>query len=223
MPASRLAKIKTIFQIAWCGWWLLPGMTRALASLDIARPRARGDARFRGRSISRRRKPRGGEPREGGDRRVGTELLLGQIANTNAQKISRHSRLSAWTSICHRSSATTSIGWSWSSGGDRALATSIVVTGGLGPTPDDITREAMAKLARHRARPRRSDSLETIREGRSTDRARDARGQPRAGGSSCRSDPDRAAKEQRRASTSRTTARSWSSLFPGCRGRWRRC
>jgi nicotinamide-nucleotide amidase len=77
---------------------------------------------------------------------VGTELLLGQIANTNAQKIS--AELAAigvdvlWHSVV----------------GDnlkrivsvldnaRGRADAIVVTGGLGPTPDDITSEAVASL-----------------------------------------------------------------------------
>jgi nicotinamide-nucleotide amidase len=77
---------------------------------------------------------------------VGTELLLGQIANTNAQKIS--AELAAigvdvlWHSVV----------------GDnlkrivsvldnaRGRADAIVVTGGLGPTPDDITSEAVSSL-----------------------------------------------------------------------------
>jgi nicotinamide-nucleotide amidase len=75
---------------------------------------------------------------------VGTELLLGQIANTNAQ---------------HISSALADIGvdvYFHSVVGDNlervttALdvasrrARVLIVTGGLGPTPDDLTREAVA-------------------------------------------------------------------------------
>ena len=85
---------------------------------------------------------------------VGTELLLGQIANTNAQKIS--SDLAAigvdvlWHSVV----------------GDnlerivnvlelaRERADVIVLTGGLGPTPDDITSEAVSRLL---GRPLRRD------------------------------------------------------------------
>jgi nicotinamide-nucleotide amidase len=75
---------------------------------------------------------------------VGTELLLGQIANTNAQRVS--AALAAigvdvfWHSTVgdnvERAAAT--IG--------TALARSdvVIVTGGLGPTPDDVTREAIA-------------------------------------------------------------------------------
>ncbi len=77
---------------------------------------------------------------------VGTELLLGQIANTNAQTISQslasigvdvyrhvavgdnHERIvAALKESMQRSNA-------------------VIVTGGLGPTPDDITREAIAAV-----------------------------------------------------------------------------
>lgn len=77
---------------------------------------------------------------------MGTELLLGQIPNTNAQEIS---------------SALASIGvdvYFHSVVGDnpsrmkRAFsdalgrADAVIVTGGLGPTPDDITREVVSDL-----------------------------------------------------------------------------
>jgi nicotinamide-nucleotide amidase len=77
---------------------------------------------------------------------IGTELLLGQIANTNAQKIStvlagigvdvffhvvvgdNHERIvGTLTDSLERSDV-------------------VIVTGGLGPTPDDITREAVAEV-----------------------------------------------------------------------------
>jgi nicotinamide-nucleotide amidase len=77
---------------------------------------------------------------------VGTELLLGQIPNTNAQHISQ--RLATIGVDVHRHTA---VGDNL----DRMVevfaeaarrADAVIVTGGLGPTPDDITREAMAKL-----------------------------------------------------------------------------
>lgn len=77
---------------------------------------------------------------------IGTELLLGQIANTNAQHISQ-SLASIGVDVYFHVVV-----------GDNpariegVLRTAfersdvIVVTGGLGPTPDDITREAVAAV-----------------------------------------------------------------------------
>jgi nicotinamide-nucleotide amidase len=81
---------------------------------------------------------------------IGTELLLGQIANTNAQKIStvlagigidvyfhvvvgdNHERIvRTLADSLERSDA-------------------VILTGGLGPTPDDITREAVAEVTGRR-------------------------------------------------------------------------
>ena len=77
---------------------------------------------------------------------VGTELLLGQIANTNARWISEH--LAAIGVDVHLHHAV----------GDNlerivdvmrlalSRADVVIVTGGLGPTQDDITRDAIAEL-----------------------------------------------------------------------------
>ena len=77
---------------------------------------------------------------------IGTELLLGQIANTNAQKISQALANIGVDVHFHtvvgdnpeRMTATISTAL------DRADA--VIITGGLGPTPDDITREAVADV-----------------------------------------------------------------------------
>ena len=75
---------------------------------------------------------------------VGTELLLGQIANTNAQHISQELAAIGVNVYFH-----TAVG----DNPDRmkevieravARADCIIITGGLGPTPDDITREGVA-------------------------------------------------------------------------------
>ncbi|HEV3473506.1 MAG TPA: competence/damage-inducible protein A [Actinomycetota bacterium] len=75
---------------------------------------------------------------------VGTELLLGQIANTNAQRISE-ALATIGVDVYYHSVV-----------GDnlqrvaetirRAAARSdvVIITGGLGPTPDDLTREGVA-------------------------------------------------------------------------------
>jgi nicotinamide-nucleotide amidase len=75
---------------------------------------------------------------------VGTELLLGQIANTNAQRISE-----ALASIGVDVYFHTAVGDNLErmAGVIQAAAErsdAVVITGGLGPTPDDITREGVA-------------------------------------------------------------------------------
>ena len=90
---------------------------------------------------------------------VGTELLLGQIANTNAQYIS-----DALASIGVDVYFHTVVGDNHQritdvlrTAFDRSDA--VVVTGGLGPTPDDITREAVAAVTG--AELDRNDALAT--------------------------------------------------------------
>ena len=77
---------------------------------------------------------------------IGTELLLGQIANTNAQRISQ-----ALAAIGVDVHFHTVVG----DNPERMVATisnaldrsdAVIITGGLGPTPDDITREAVAEV-----------------------------------------------------------------------------
>ncbi|RIK11121.1 MAG: competence/damage-inducible protein A [Acidobacteria bacterium] len=77
---------------------------------------------------------------------VGTELLLGDIVDTNSAWLGRE-LTSAGIDICHQTTV-----------GDNlprirqtleqalARADAVIVTGGLGPTPDDITREAIADV-----------------------------------------------------------------------------
>lgn len=87
---------------------------------------------------------------------VGTELLLGQIANTNAQHVSDALARIGVDVFFH-----TTVGDNLRRMTDvisTALARSdaVVITGGLGPTPDDITREGVAaatgrSLVRHDA------------------------------------------------------------------------
>jgi nicotinamide-nucleotide amidase len=78
---------------------------------------------------------------------VGTELLLGQIANTNAQVISRSLASIGIDVYFH-----TVVGDNLDRMVDtmeRAVSRSdaVIITGGLGPTSDDITREAVAAVA----------------------------------------------------------------------------
>ena len=78
---------------------------------------------------------------------VGTELLLGQIVNTNAKEISA-ALADVGVDVHHHSV----VGDNLERMVDtlrRAMgrADVVIVTGGLGPTPDDITREGIAAAA----------------------------------------------------------------------------
>jgi nicotinamide-nucleotide amidase len=78
---------------------------------------------------------------------VGTELLLGQIVNTNAAWIGQRLADVGWDCLHH-----TVVGDNESRIADtirEALgrADAVILTGGLGPTQDDVTREALAAVA----------------------------------------------------------------------------
>jgi nicotinamide-nucleotide amidase len=78
---------------------------------------------------------------------VGTELLLGQIVNTNAAWIGQRLADVGWDCLRH-----TAVGDNPRRIADtitEALgrADAVILTGGLGPTQDDVTREALAAVA----------------------------------------------------------------------------
>jgi len=78
---------------------------------------------------------------------VGTELLLGQIVNSNASWISRRLADVGWDCLRH-----TVVGDNEGRIGTAvqealARADAVILTGGLGPTQDDVTREAIAAVA----------------------------------------------------------------------------
>jgi len=78
---------------------------------------------------------------------VGTELLLGQIVNTNAAWIGQRLADVGWDCLRHTvvGDNEARIGGVLREALDRADA--VIVTGGLGPTQDDVTREAVAAVA----------------------------------------------------------------------------
>jgi nicotinamide-nucleotide amidase len=77
---------------------------------------------------------------------VGTELLLGQIPNTNAQWISQRLAEVGVDVLHHRvvGDNLERIGEALRESLDRADV--VIVTGGLGPTGDDLTRDAIAEV-----------------------------------------------------------------------------
>jgi nicotinamide-nucleotide amidase len=94
---------------------------------------------------------------------VGTELLLGQIANSNAQWMSEH-LAEIGVDVLHHQVV--------GDNPDRIVealrlalsrAEVVISTGGLGPTPDDVTREALAAAAGARL-TRRPEIEDVIRE-----------------------------------------------------------
>ncbi|MBC5636034.1 competence/damage-inducible protein A [Ornithinibacillus sp. BX22] len=78
---------------------------------------------------------------------VGTELLLGQIANTNAQWISEQLALQGINVYYHGvvGDNLTRVKDTFALANDRSDV--VIVTGGLGPTDDDLTREAFQLMS----------------------------------------------------------------------------
>lgn len=78
---------------------------------------------------------------------VGTELLLGQIINTNAAWIGQRLAVVGWDSL--RQAVVGDNEERIADAIREALgrADSVILTGGLGPTQDDVTRESIAAVA----------------------------------------------------------------------------
>jgi nicotinamide-nucleotide amidase len=77
---------------------------------------------------------------------VGTELLLGDIANTNAQTIGRELARLGVDCLVHTAVGDNVERIAEAIRAALERADAVVVTGGLGPTQDDVTREAIAAL-----------------------------------------------------------------------------
>jgi nicotinamide-nucleotide amidase len=75
---------------------------------------------------------------------VGTELLLGQIANTNAQHISDALARAGVNVFFHTTVGDNLQRMTDVIGTALERSDAVVITGGLGPTPDDVTREGVA-------------------------------------------------------------------------------
>jgi len=78
---------------------------------------------------------------------IGTELLLGQITDTNARVLAE-----ALAAHGHTSRLRLTVGDNhqqivWAVAEGLARADAVITTGGLGPTQDDVTREAVAAVA----------------------------------------------------------------------------
>jgi nicotinamide-nucleotide amidase len=78
---------------------------------------------------------------------VGTELLLGQIINTNAAWIGQRLADVGWDCLRHTVVGDNEARITEVLREALGRADGVIVTGGLGPTQDDVTREAIAALA----------------------------------------------------------------------------
>ncbi|MFC3040010.1 competence/damage-inducible protein A [Virgibacillus xinjiangensis] len=78
---------------------------------------------------------------------VGTELLLGQIANTNAQWLSKQFAATGINVYQHAVVGDNLDRVTAVFAGAQKRSDIILVTGGLGPTEDDLTREAFQKIS----------------------------------------------------------------------------
>ncbi len=77
---------------------------------------------------------------------VGTELLLGQIADTNSQWLGEHLAAAGVSSHFHQAVGDNSERIVLALRTALARSDGVIVCGGLGPTHDDITREAIAEV-----------------------------------------------------------------------------
>jgi nicotinamide-nucleotide amidase len=77
---------------------------------------------------------------------VGTELLLGQIADTNSAWIGEHLAMNGIDSHFHQAVGDNHARIVLAIRTALARSDGVVVCGGLGPTQDDITREAIAEV-----------------------------------------------------------------------------
>ena len=78
---------------------------------------------------------------------VGTELLLGQIVNTNAAWIGQRLADVGWDCLRHTAVGDNEQRIAGTIREALGRADAVIVTGGLGPTQDDVTREALAEVA----------------------------------------------------------------------------
>src|SRR6202034_3523141 len=77
---------------------------------------------------------------------VGTELLLGQIADTNSQWLGEHLAAAGVASHFHQAVGDNHERIVLAFRTALARSDAVIVCGGLGPTHDDITREAIAEV-----------------------------------------------------------------------------
>ncbi len=94
---------------------------------------------------------------------VGTELLLGQIADTNSQWLGEHLAASGFDSHFHQHVGDNHERMVLAFRTALARSDALIICGGLGPTQDDITRAALAEVL-NVPLERHEEIVETIRQ-----------------------------------------------------------
>ncbi|HWD94823.1 MAG TPA: competence/damage-inducible protein A [Acidimicrobiales bacterium] len=94
---------------------------------------------------------------------VGTELLLGQIADTNSQWLGEHLAANGFDSHFHQHVGDNHDRMVLAFRTALARSDALIVCGGLGPTQDDITRDALAEVL-NVPLERHEELIETIRQ-----------------------------------------------------------
>ncbi len=94
---------------------------------------------------------------------VGTELLLGQIADTNSQWLGEHLAASGFDSHFHQHVGDNHERMVLAFRTALARSDALIICGGLGPTQDDITRAALAEVM-NVPLERHEEIVETIRQ-----------------------------------------------------------
>ena len=112
---------------------------------------------------------------------VGTELLLGQIADTNSQWLGEHLAANGIDSHFHQHVGDNHERMVLAFRTALARSDALIVCGGLGPTQDDITRAALAEVL-NVPLERHEEIVETIRATVRLARSCDDRQQPSPGG-----------------------------------------
>ena len=148
VPASRMAKNKTLAQQLAVGFALLP-LTAVDATwlwngflwLAVVLAVASGWSYLR-----HARTPSPKRPMRCDVLAVGTELLLGQIDDTNSAWIGEQLALHGIASLTHVKVGDNVGRITAALQRLLAEADAVIVTGGLGPTHDDLTRDAIAAL-----------------------------------------------------------------------------
>src|SRR4051812_20067039 len=79
---------------------------------------------------------------------IGDELVLGQTVDTNSAWLSQQLAQIGWSVYAHATVGDDQGAIEKAIGDAAGLCDAVIVSGGIGPTPDDLTRQALAEVLR---------------------------------------------------------------------------